>query len=244
MLLNCDLGESFGVWSMGQDTDIMPWLDQANIACGFHASDPETMVRTVHLAVAAGVTLGAHPAYPDLVGFGRRSMALSSAAVTSLIWYQAGALDGIAQTFGAQLQYIKPHGALNNDMMRDPALLTTVMQAVVRYRSDVALMLPVTLAWPEHQAQAQALGLKLIFEAYADRAYDANGQLRARSYPDSVHHDQDVMVQQALSFAHKGGVYSVTGSWLDLPAQTLCVHGDTPTALAAVKAIRQALTTN
>jgi len=241
MLLNCDLGESFGVWSMGQDAEMMPLIDQANIACGFHASDPKTMVETVRLAVAAGVTLGAHPAYPDLVGFGRRSMALNDAEIESLIWYQAGALSGIAQTFGAQVDYIKPHGALNNDMMRNPDLLATVMKAVKRFRSDMALMLPVTLDWTEHQAQAQALNLTLIFEAYADRAYSADGQLRARSLSNSVHHDPEVMVQQALSFAKQGGVYSYEGDWLALPAQSMCVHGDTPTALAAVKALRQSL---
>lgn len=241
MLLNCDLGESFGVWSMGQDAEMMPLIDQANIACGFHASDPEIMVQTVQLAVAAGVQLGAHPAYPDLVGFGRRSMALSEAAVTSLIWYQAGALDGIAHTFGAAIQYIKPHGALNNDMMKNPALLHTVMTAVRQYRSDVALMLPATLAWEAHQAQADALGLPLIFEAYADRAYSADGQLRSRALPQSVHHDPERIVQQALGFAHQGGVYSHDGNWLAMPAQSLCVHGDTPAALAAVQALRQAL---
>ena len=241
MLLNCDLGESFGVWSMGQDTEIMPFIDQANIACGFHASDPEIMVQTVRLAVSAGVIIGAHPAYPDLVGFGRRSMALSEAAVESLIWYQAGALDGIARTLGSKIQYIKPHGALNNDMMKNPALLTTVMQAVRRYRSDMTLMLPSTLDWEQHQDMAQKIGLTLIFEAYADRAYSADGQLRSRTLPQSVHHDPETMVQQALSFAQKGGVYSFEGQWLSLPAQTLCVHGDTPTAVAAVKTLRQTL---
>lgn len=241
MLLNCDLGESFGVWSMGQDAEMMPLIDQANIACGFHASDPEIMVQTLRLAVAAGVKLGAHPAYPDLIGFGRRSMALSPAAVESLIWYQAGALDGMARTFGTHIDYIKPHGALNNDMMCQPALLATVMQAVVQFRSEVSLMLPMTRDWPTHQKQAQALGLNLIFEAYADRAYCANGQLRARSLPHSVHHELEVIVQQALYFAEKGGVVSAEGEWLELPAQSLCVHGDTPGALAAVKAIRQAL---
>jgi len=241
MLINCDLGESFGVWSMGQDAEMMPLIDQANIACGFHASDPKTMVETVRLAVAAGVSLGAHPAYPDLVGFGRRSMALTDAEIESLIWYQAGALDGIARTFGTQIDYIKPHGALNNDMMRNPDLLTTVMQSVQRFRPDVALMLPVTLDWAEHKAQAQALDLKLIFEAYADRAYSSDGQLRARALSNSVHHDPEVVVQQALSFAQHGGVYSYEGDWLDLPAQSLCVHGDTAAALTAVKAIRQTL---
>lgn len=241
LLLNCDLGESFGAWTMGQDALIMPYLDQANIACGFHASDPLTMHRTLALAVQHGVKVGAHPAYPDLVGFGRRSMALSDDEVKSLIWYQTGALQGLARVHGVTVDYVKPHGALNNDMMANPDLLYTVMQAVAEYDVRLPLMIPVTCAHDQHRALAQEAGITLWFEAFADRAYDDQGQLVSRRMPGAVLHDPEDIVAQALSFAHKQGVESLSGQWLDLPADSLCVHGDNATALQAVAAIRRAL---
>lgn len=241
MRLNCDLGESFGPWKMGLDEAVMPLIDMANIACGFHASDPLTMQRTLAMAAHHGVEIGAHPAYPDLVGFGRRSMQCTKEELQSMIWYQAGALDGIARTFGLQVSYIKPHGALNNDMMRSEEQLRTVMEAVAAYGDDVRLMVPVSRQWETHQAMAREIGIELILEAFADRAYDDEGLLVARRIAGSVHHDEATIVQQARSFAERGGLSSVSGQWLDLPAQSLCVHGDNPESVQAVQAIRNAL---
>lgn len=241
MKLNCDLGESYGAWTMGQDELVMPWIDMANIACGFHASDPLTMHKTVAMALQHGVDIGAHPSYHDLVGFGRRSIAHTQDEIIALMLYQIGALEGICRAEGARLSYVKPHGALNNDMMKDAGLLGSVMESVARYRPNLALMIPVTQAHGEHQALANRIGVPLIFEAFADRAYDDRGHLVSRSQSGAVHHDAAIIVQQALSFANDGGVYSNSGTWLDLPASSLCVHGDNDHALAAVKAIRAAL---
>ena len=241
MKLNCDLGESYGSWTMGQDGLVMPLIDMANVACGFHASDPSIMHDTVVLAARYGVSIGAHPSYHDIPGFGRRSIQHTPAEIRALIWYQLGALAGICGAEGQQISYVKPHGALNNDMMRDPELLQTVMEAIAAWRSELPLMIPVSLDFPAHQALASRCGIPLILEAFADRAYDDRGQLVSRQQPGAVHDDLNIIVDQALSFARRGGVHSITGQWLELPAESLCVHGDSAHALAAIQAIREAL---
>lgn len=241
MKLNCDLGESYGAWTMGQDDLVMPLIDMANVACGFHASDPNIMHRTVRLAAQHGVQIGAHPAYLDLQGFGRRSIPHTADEIRALIWYQVGALAAICQAEGQRVSYVKPHGALNNDMMRDNAILEAVMSAVHSYDAELPLMVPATRRYSEHQALAKRVGLTLWLEGFADRAYDNEGQLVSRREPGAVHKDQQTIVDQACSFADEGGIYSIHGKWLDLPAESLCVHGDNPESLAAVKAIREAL---
>ncbi|MDX1755002.1 MAG: 5-oxoprolinase subunit PxpA [Marinobacter sp.] len=241
MKLNCDLGESFGAWTMGQDERVMPLIDMANIACGFHAADPLTMHKTVSLAVENGVLIGAHPSYHDLAGFGRRSIPHTPEEIMALMLYQLGALEGFCRAEGTRLVYVKPHGALNNDMMKNPGLLETVMTAIARYRTGLSLMIPVTLGHEQHQAMADQIGLPLILEAFADRAYDDDGLLVPRSEAGAVHRDPQQIVRQALSFANKGGLHSRSGKWLDLPADSLCVHGDNDAALEAVRSIRQAL---
>ncbi|MGM0569152.1 5-oxoprolinase subunit PxpA [Marinobacter sp.] len=241
MKLNCDLGESFGAWTMGQDEAVMPWIDMANIACGFHASDPSIMASTVNLALQHDVEIGAHPSYQDLVGFGRRSIAHSPAEIRGLIWYQTGALDGICRAHGATVSYVKPHGALNNDMMKDGTVLQAVMEAVASFREGLPLMLPVTLQADDHRDLARRVGLPVIFEAFADRAYDDEGHLVSRREAGSVHDDPEVIVRQAMSLVSKGGLYSHTGRWLPLAADSLCVHGDGASALEATRAIRRAI---
>ncbi|MCH8550728.1 MAG: 5-oxoprolinase subunit PxpA [Natronospirillum sp.] len=241
MKLNCDLGESFGAWTMGMDEAVMPLINQANIACGFHASDPVTMNRTLALAVKYDVEIGAHPAYPDLVGFGRRSMKCTNEELQALIWYQIGALDGVARAHGVQVSYVKPHGALNNDMMRSEEQLATIMKAVSAYGNGLRLMIPVTNNWQQHRKMAAELDLELILEAFADRAYDQNGLLVPRSEAGAVHHDSDRIVAQATILAEKGGLYSIDGQWLQLPAESLCVHGDNPESVQAVADIKAAL---
>ena len=240
MKLNCDLGESFGVWKMGMDEAVMPLIDQANIACGFHASDPLTMLKTVELACKHDVEIGAHPAYPDLVGFGRRSMACSADELTALICYQMGALDSICKALGTQIQYVKPHGAMNNDMMKSTEMLRTIMEAVAKHQ-DIALMLPVTMSHADHCAMANDIGLPIIFEAFADRAYTDEGQLVSRAIKYSVYHESAKVIAQAETFAHRSGVRSINGNWLDLPVDSLCIHGDNEASIAVVKAIRDAV---
>jgi UPF0271 protein len=241
LLLNCDMGESFGAWTMGLDADVMPYIDCANIACGFHAGDPGVMARTVELALEHGVQIGAHPAYPDLVGFGRRSMACSAREIENLLHYQIGALDGICRARGTQVRYVKPHGALYNDMMANPAQLRAVIQAVARYDSGLPLML---LAMGDNsvaQALADEQGVTLWFEAFADRGYDAQGKLMERHLPGAVHHQAAMVVEQALRLARGDSLRASDGSELRLTPDTLCVHGDNAGSVAAVRQIRESL---
>jgi UPF0271 protein len=239
-LLNCDMGESFGNYSLGLDSEVMPYVDCANIACGFHASDPHVMRSTVALATRHGVKVGAHPAYPDLVGFGRRSMACSPEEVEDMVLYQIGALAGICLAEGTAIRYVKPHGALYNDMARDPELLRAVMKAVRSYDPSLPLMLMATADPEPSRELAQEMGVTVWFETFADRAYDANGHLVSRRLPGAVHHDQAVIVAQAVSLARGEPLESADGTLLQLPCDTLCVHGDNPESVAAVRAIREA----
>ncbi|GGC71863.1 5-oxoprolinase subunit PxpA [Marinobacter halophilus] len=241
MKLNCDLGESYGAWQMGQDDQVMPLIDMANVACGFHAADPMVIRETLALAARYQVDIGAHPSYHDLPGFGRRSIKHTPEEIEALLLYQLGALEGMCRREGLALTYVKPHGALNNDMMRDRSTLEAVMRATRLFRQDLALMIPVTLNYREHQQMASQIGIPLLLEAFADRAYDDDGQLVSRRQAGAVHESPDLIVRQAVSFADKGGVFSATGTWLELPADSLCVHGDNAAALSAIRAIRQTL---
>ena len=241
LLLNCDIGESFGNWTMGLDAEVMPFIDCANIACGFHAGDPSTMRKTVALALSHGVQIGAHPAYQDLQGFGRRSMAYSAEEIRDLLHYQIGALDGICRAQGARVSYVKPHGALYNDMMANPAQLRAVIQAVAAYDPQLPLMLMATRDNSAAQALGDEYGGTLWFEAFADRAYDAAGRLVSRNLPGAVHHDPATIVAQALTIARGGELVASDGSALQLHANTLCVHGDNASSVAAVQRIREAL---
>lgn len=240
MKLNCDLGESFGVWSMGMDAEVMPLIDLANIACGFHASDPLIMANTVKLASEHQVQIGAHPSYPDMVGFGRRSMVCAPDELHALLLYQIGALDGLCRLQGARVSYMKPHGALYNDMMRDPAILETVLKAGRDY-GNLPVMIAANSQRTDHERLAASLGVELMFEVFADRAYDDHGNLVPRSVAGSVLHDAAAIVAQAVSFARDQGVNAQSGSWLDLDADTICIHGDNESSLAAARAVRDAL---
>ena len=241
LLLNCDIGESFGNWTMGLDAEVMPFIDCANVACGFHAGDPSIMRNTVELALAHNVKVGAHPAYQDLAGFGRRSMAYSAQELQDLLHYQIGALDGICRAQGTRVSYVKPHGAMYNDMMANPAQLRAVVQAVAAYDGNLPLMLMATRDNSAAQAIGDEFGVTLWFEAFADRAYDSAGRLVSRQLPGAVHHDPDVIVQQALTLASGKPLQSNDGSALHLQANTLCVHGDNASSVNAVQRIREAL---
>lgn len=240
LLLNCDLGESFGAWTMGMDAQVMPHIDQANIACGFHAGDPMIMQQTLSLAAEHGVAIGAHPSYPDLVGFGRRSLNCSAGEIRALLLYQLAALDGMAQVHGQQVAYVKPHGALYNDMMAKDAVRAAVMQAVAGFHRPVKLMLQATPQAELHRQEAQALGLELWFEAFADRCYADDGKLLSRSLPGAVH-DHPKMMAQVEQLAEHGTITTVGGHTLALQVDTLCVHGDNAAGVAAIADIRALL---
>ena len=241
LLLNCDMGESFGSWTMGLDAEVMPFIDCANIACGFHAGDPGIMRKTVALALKHDVQIGAHPAYQDLAGFGRRSMAYTAAELQDLLHYQLGALDGICRAQGTRIGYVKPHGAMYNDMMASPEQLRAVVHAVATYDARLPLMLMATRDNREAQAIGDEYGVTLWFEAFADRAYDNAGRLVSRQLPGAVHHDADTIVRQALTLAAGQSLIASDGSALYLHANTLCVHGDNASSVAAVQRIREAL---
>lgn len=241
LLLNCDIGESFGSWTMGLDAEVMPFIDCANIACGFHAGDPSIMRKTVSLALSNGVLIGAHPAYQDLVGFGRRSMTYTAQELQDIVHYQVGALDGICRAQGGRVNYVKPHGAMYNDMMANPAQLRAVLQAVATYDRTLPLMLMATRDNSAAQQLGDEYGVTLWFEAFADRAYDSAGRLVSRQLPGAVHHDPEKIIEQALTIARGGKLTASDGSALHLQANTLCVHGDNASSVAAVKRIREAL---
>lgn len=238
--LNCDLGESFGAWQMGLDAQVMPLIDQANIACGFHAGDPTILVRTLGLAKQHQVEIGAHPSYDDKQGFGRRSVKMQADELKHLLWYQIAAVDGVAQSLGLQLSYVKPHGALYNDMMASPALLETVMQAVASYHKPLKLMLLATASAAAHRQLAKDYHLEVLFEAFADRRYTAEGALTPRSQAGSVL-DHQAALAQVQQLLQSGSVQSDTGHSVFIAADTLCVHGDNPEAVALVQSIRQVL---
>ena len=237
MLLNCDLGESYGSWTMGLDEEVMPHIDQANIACGFHGGDPLTIRRTLALAARHGVGIGAHPAYPDLVGFGRRPMNLSADEILANLHYQVAALDGMARSEGLELGYVKPHGALYNDMMGNAEVRAAIMQAVASYHRPLSLMLQATPDADRHCSEAAAFGLSLQFEAFADRCYDDNGLLLSRRQPGAVH-SREKMLEQVAQLQAEATVTTVSGQRLPLRADTLCVHGDNLEGVQAIQAIR------
>jgi 5-oxoprolinase (ATP-hydrolysing) subunit A len=237
MLLNCDLGESYGSWPMGMDERVMPYLDQANIACGFHAGDPLTMQQTLTLAAQHGVAIGAHPAYPDIVGFGRRSMALSRAEIIASLHYQIAALDGMAQNMGLALSHVKPHGALYHDMMARSAVRAAIIAALAGYHRPLALVIQATAQAAAHRAEAADAGVTLLFEAFADRCYADDGSLLPRSEPGAVH-DRERMLAQVAQLRRDSTVTTVHGKVIPLQADTLCVHGDNPEVVRSIAALR------
>ena len=241
LLLNCDMGESYGPWQMGCDDKVMPFVDQANIACGFHASDPDTMAKSVQLAIANNVSIGAHPGYDDKMGFGRRSIPHSAESITHLVQYQLAALQGIAHLYGAEVSYIKPHGGLYNDMMSDQTVFEAVLRAVASFNGQLKLMVLATADNQKYQQLASQQKVELLFEAFADRAYTDQGRLLSRSEPGAVHHNAEKIIEQARRLAHEGIVITHTGQELKLEADSLCVHGDNPESIAVVRKIREAL---
>ena len=241
ILLNCDMGESYGIWSMGMDEAVMPLVDMANVACGFHAGDPLTLSRTISFAKQAGTRIGAHPSYPDLVGFGRRSMQCSAAEIIAMLHYQIGALQGICQAQGVAVTYVKPHGALYNDMLHDDAIFRAVLEAVATFDASLPLMVLAGADNAARQQIADEFNIKLLFEAFADIAYDDDGCLVSRLKSGAVYDDPEQIMRQSLRLAKHGEIQSVSGRYLSIHADTLCVHGDNPAAVSALRTQRKAL---
>ncbi|QZO15219.1 5-oxoprolinase subunit PxpA [Pseudoalteromonas piscicida] len=240
MLLNCDLGESFGAWKMGLDEHVMPHIDMANVACGFHAGDPDVLAQTLKLVNTHQVTLGAHPSYPDRQGFGRRSMQLSEQEITNALHYQIAAIEGMAKVQGLALSYVKPHGALYNDMMKSQPLLSCVIKAISHYPSELKLMVLATAQQASHQQLADDYNVSLIFEAFADRLYTDEGLLTPRSEPGAVH-DKSALLAQVKQLHQQGSVTTASGKSLALRADTLCVHGDNEASIALIEEIRNVI---
>ncbi|WP_420935873.1 5-oxoprolinase subunit PxpA [Alteromonas sp. A081] len=238
MKLNCDLGESFGAWSMPVEKDIMSEIDQANIACGFHAGDPLVMKAALDIAKAHGVSVGAHPSYPDLQGFGRRSMAMQANELTACIQYQVSALLGMADIVGTQVDYVKPHGALYNDMMKNKDIRQTVMKSIgAMCQGKLPLMVQAT---SQHQAildEAKQYGVSLLFEAFSDRRYTDEGYLQSRHVAGAVLSSQEALIQ-AKQLIEQGTVTTASGATLPIQADSLCVHGDTAGAVEIARQIR------
>ena len=242
MKLNCDLGESFGAWSMPVESAIMAEIDQANIACGFHAGDPLVMKQAILLAKQHDVTIGAHPAYPDLQGFGRRSMAIDADELKAMIQYQVSALRGMAAICGAEVSYVKPHGALYNDMMKDIALMRTMMQSIAAINEQsshmpLALMVQATSQNAALKEAAQEWALPLYFEAFSDRRYTDEGLLQSRSIEGAVLDESEALLQ-AKQLISSGTVTTASGNTLAVEADSLCVHGDTKGAVSIASKIR------
>ncbi|MGI8589014.1 MAG: 5-oxoprolinase subunit PxpA [Chloroflexia bacterium] len=238
MDLNADMGESFGAWTMGGDAELMPLITSANIACGFHAGDPLVMSATVALAAAHGVKIGAHPGYPDLPGFGRRYLDMTPTELEAAVLYQIGALAGFTRAAGVPLLHVKPHGALYNRAATDPAVAEAVARAVRAFSADLLL---VGLAGSLLLDAGRAVGLAVVAEAFADRAYESDGSLRSRRLPGAILPDPASAAAQARSIAHDGYVTAHGGTRVPMRADTLCIHGDTPNAPSYAAAVRVVL---
>lgn len=246
MKLNCDLGESYGAWKMPVENDVMGYLDQANIACGFHGGDPVTLRNAIALAKKHGVSVGAHPSYPDLQGFGRRSMAMSAEELIAAIQYQVSALSGMAAIQGVTMEYVKPHGALYNDMMKDMSIYESVLTAMCDIQPSshaVALMIQAVPEFETYQALASQYDVPLLFEAFSDRRYTPKGRLTPRTQAGAVLDSQEA-IEQAKHLVSQGIIIASDGTSLSLKVDSLCVHGDTPDAVSLVKCIRQLINTN
>ena len=236
--LNADLGESFGAWRMGDDRALLAVVGSANIACGFHAGDPLGMVQTVQMARDAGVSLGAHPSFPDLQGFGRRVMQLSARELEAVVVYQIGALIGVALSQGSRVTHVKPHGAMNNLACEDAAMAATLAGAVKSVDAELILLAP---ALSELASAGRAAGLRVADEVFADRAYTEQGNLVPRSAPGAVLHHSAECLAHVLRMLRQGGIVSQSGKLLPCQFHSICVHGDSAHAVATATAVREGL---
>ena len=236
--LNADLGESFGAWKMGDDAALLKIVGSANIACGFHAGDPVVMRETVRLAIAQGVSIGAHPSYPDLQGFGRRVMQMSARDLEATLLYQIGALQAMARAEGGKVSHVKPHGALSNVACVDETVAKSVVKAVRQLDASLTILAPAHSALAR---AANAAGQPVHLEVFADRAYLDDGQLMPRSQPGAVLHDARSCVDHVLRMLQAQGIVTSSGRTLPCQIDSICVHGDGPEAVSTARQVRQAL---
>ena len=236
--INADVGESFGAYAIGHDPGLMKSITSANVAAGFHAGDPSVLRATIRRAKAHGVAVGAHPSFPDLAGFGRREMVMSPREAEDLVLYQIAAVAGVAHVEGVQLQHVKPHGALYNMASRDVALAGAVARAVAAFSHGLILLGP---PGSELLKAGSALGLRVVGEAFADRAYEPDGSLVSRKKLGAIIHDVNVVVERGVKLAKDRTVVAIDGSIVHVKADTICVHGDTPGADELAAKLREAL---
>ncbi|ASJ09573.1 lactam utilization protein LamB [Thermococcus siculi] len=236
--LNSDLGESFGRYKLGLDEEVMKYITSANVATGWHAGDPLVMRKTVKLAKENGVAVGAHPGYPDLLGFGRRYMKLSWEEARNYILYQVGALYAFVKAEGLELQHVKPHGALYNALVKEEELARAVIEGMGDFDKNLIF---VTLSGSKPAQIAEEMGVKVAHEVFADRAYNPDGTLVSRSKPGAVIHDRDEIAERVLSMVKDGGVRAINGEWVELKVDSICVHGDNPKAVEIAAHIRKVL---
>lgn len=236
--LNSDLGESFGAYTLGMDEKLMDYITSANVACGWHAGDPVVMQKTIGAAVKKGVAVGAHPGYPDLLGFGRREMKITPEEAYAYVLYQLGALNAFVRAEGANIQHVKPHGALYNQACKDEKLAMAICRAAHAFDDGLIVLAPYNSAF---RTAAEAIGQPFAAEFFADRAYLSDGGLVPRSQPGAVIHDPELACQRVLQMAREGTVTCMDGSVLSMRCASVCVHGDNEAALASVRRIRQAL---
>ncbi len=239
--LNCDLGESFGNYKIGLDDEVIRHISSANVACGFHASDPLVMQKTVALAKENGVCIGAHPGFPDLVGFGRRNMSVSPSEAKALVQYQIGALDAFCKAAGVKLCHVKPHGALYNMAGKDEILAQAVCEGIFEYDSNLILL---GLSGSKMIEAGKKIGLRTASEVFADRAYEADGSLVARSKPGAVITDENLAVSRVVEMVKNGRATSITGNEIEIKADSICLHGDGVKAVEFAKRIKEELLKN
>ena len=238
MDINSDLGESYGAWRMGDDAAMLDVVTSANVACGFHAGDPAGILQTVRGAAARGVAVGAHVSYPDLVGFGRRNMDPTSTELVADVVYQIGALQGLAQAAGTRVRYVKPHGALYNTIAHDERQGNDVITAMLEIDPGLTLL---ALAGSPLIERARARGLRVVAEAFADRAYNEDGSHYSRRLPGALLHDPDEVAERMLRMVQTGELVSVTGKTIRMEAGSICLHGDSPGAVAMARRVRERL---
>lgn len=236
--LNCDLGESFGNYKIGMDEEVIKFISSANIACGFHASDPLVMAKTVELAKENRVKVGAHPGFPDLVGFGRRNINVSPSELKNMVQYQIGALNAFCIANGVKMNHVKPHGAMYNMAAKDVNLATSIAEGIAEVDSSLILL---GLSGSHLINAAKQVGLKTAAEVFADRAYEEDGSLVARTKPGAVITNEDEVIERVIGMIKSGCVKSITGKEIPIQPDSICVHGDNPKALNFVKMIRERL---
>ncbi|MBP1910994.1 5-oxoprolinase subunit PxpA [Thermococcus stetteri] len=236
--LNADLGESFGRYKLGLDEEVMNYITSANVATGWHAGDPLVMRKTVKLAKEKGVAIGAHPGYPDLLGFGRRYMKLTYDEARNYILYQVGALYAFVRAEGLELQHVKPHGALYNALVKEEELARGVIEGIADFDKNLIF---VTLSGSRPVEIAEEMGVKVAHEVFADRAYNPDGTLVPRSKPGAVIEDKEEIAERVISMVKDGGVRAINGEWVDLRVDTICLHGDNPKAVEIAAHIRKVL---